>query len=45
MHPRKELGNYGGPRQDSALIHGWTFMKLEIGAITEKVELVQTNVD
>ena len=30
MHPRKELKNYCGPRHDGAVIHAWTFMKLEI---------------
>ena len=34
MNPRKELRNYGGPRHDGAVIHGWTFMKLEIGSIS-----------
>ena len=32
--------NYCGPRQDGAVIHDLTFMKLEIGAITEKVAVI-----
>ena len=40
MHPRKQLKNYYGPRHDGAVIHGWTFKKLEIGSITEKIAVI-----
>ena len=31
MHSRKELRSYCSPRPGGVVIHGWTFMKLEIG--------------
>ena len=40
MHPRKELKSYCGPRHDGTVIHGWTFLKLEIGSITEKIAVI-----
>ena len=38
--PRNELKSYCGPRHDGAVIHGWTFMKLEIRSITEKKAVI-----
>ena len=35
-----ELKSYCGPRNDSAVINGWTFMKLEIRSITEKTAVI-----
>ena len=37
MHPKKKLRNFCGLRQEGAVIHGWTFMKLGICVIIGKV--------
>ena len=39
-HPRIELKNYCGPRQEGDVIHGWTLTKLETGTITDEAAVI-----